>query len=304
MPAFLTHFLFGQKVLETLADTRAALAAENEPDAFSWGLQGPDVLFFSKKASVKSAGRLLHEKNAGSFFFEGKRLLDGCSGWKKSVGESFLLGFLCHYYLDSRAHPFVFYFQANNRGNFPKNYFPYLHHRLESDIDSLLYLWKTGQNKNAFCPSETFSTDRELIFILSEILSDLSEKSVPLEIPPADAAESYRKAASLYPVFLDRGGIFYPALRALEILPGTRSFPSAYLRRQKISGDPLNFKNVPYRENYRKNHFARLDFPKLFGRAADECALGILQYFDFLLGKNALDVDFSLPYDNGKEEIL
>ncbi len=141
MPAFLTHFLFGQKVLETLADTRAALAAENEPDAFSWGLQGPDVLFFSKKASVKSAGRLLHEKNAGSFFFEGKRLLDGCSGWKKSVGESFLLGFLCHYYLDSRAHPFVFYFQAKNRGNSRKIIFPTAHFAWKARTSILCYTY-------------------------------------------------------------------------------------------------------------------------------------------------------------------
>jgi hypothetical protein len=158
-----------------------------------------------------------------------------------------------------------FLFSGEKPGEFPKNYFPYCTLRLEStDIDSLLYLWKTGQNKNAFCPSETFSTDRELIFILSEILSDLSEKSVPLEIPPADAAESYRKAASLYPVFLDRGGIFYPALRALEILPGTRSFPARILDGKKSPATRSISKTFLSGE-LSKIHFASIDLPKLFG---------------------------------------
>ena len=46
MPEFTTHYLFGQSILEGFSPEIKSII-ENNMTAFKWGLQGPDLLFYS-----------------------------------------------------------------------------------------------------------------------------------------------------------------------------------------------------------------------------------------------------------------
>lgn len=107
MPCLFAHYVFGQKIRKNLPDDMRECIDTYE-DQFNLGLQGPDFLFYFRplhKNSVNQLGYKLHEKS-GEFYI--RRVLPIVR--RKGVYSpecAYLMGFLCHYMLDSRCHPYV-----------------------------------------------------------------------------------------------------------------------------------------------------------------------------------------------------
>ena len=75
---------------------------------FRVGLQGPDVLFFYNPFTehpIGNAGRSLHKKTARSFLENAREIWK--AGGEKVSQLSYLMGFLCHFMLDSACHPYI-----------------------------------------------------------------------------------------------------------------------------------------------------------------------------------------------------
>ena len=104
MPAATTHVMFAQDVRKHLPeDIKKKITDTN---MFLLGSQGPDLLFFSRVSllpgSVKEWGNKMHYEKQDRFipFFEKYSRED-------PELRSYYFGFLCHYALDSLAHPLV-----------------------------------------------------------------------------------------------------------------------------------------------------------------------------------------------------
>ena len=107
MPAAYAHLTFGRSVLRALPAGKARALILANPALFEIGLQGPDILFFYHPLHhhpVNRIGYELHEKSAQSFL---ARLV--CQN-ADDRGLAYLLGFICHYTLDSECHTLVEYF--------------------------------------------------------------------------------------------------------------------------------------------------------------------------------------------------
>lgn len=105
MPAIITHYLFA------LDCAQGRLSYEGDKKmAFDFGAQGPDVLFFhrvlpwQRGENLRKYGSLLHKEDPG-------RLLDLIREYPAlatdEIARAYADGLLCHYALDSTAHPFV-----------------------------------------------------------------------------------------------------------------------------------------------------------------------------------------------------
>ena len=105
MPSCMAHYQFGQDILKTLNFTLRQLvtAYQNE---FDIGLQGPDIFFtyqMVKNPNLLRYGLKWHGCSANQMFaplFQQKP--------KKASSFAYTLGLLCHYFLDSACHPYVF----------------------------------------------------------------------------------------------------------------------------------------------------------------------------------------------------
>ncbi len=106
MPAYLTHRMAGERVLETVS-------VPHKP-AFYLGCQGPDMLFFHnyqpwrRDKTMFALGVSMHNGNT-------RRLLEHLIGFAREyAGEdrdelvSYAAGLLAHYAVDKNAHPFVY----------------------------------------------------------------------------------------------------------------------------------------------------------------------------------------------------
>lgn len=107
MPAIYAHDKFGSLVYTRLTGEIKTIA-KAFPLPFRIGLQGPDILFFYhplKSNPVSKLGFGLHEETGTKFLLHGLPVVA-----EKGIhsGEyAYLLGFVCHFILDSECHPYV-----------------------------------------------------------------------------------------------------------------------------------------------------------------------------------------------------
>lgn len=105
MPTTYAHDLFGKEVYKRLPSDMKALIRRHG-DLYRIGLHGPDILFYYmvSKNPVTQFGIEMHHEKARAFFEEGMRQV------RRNDDEAlfaYLLGFGCHYILDSACHPYV-----------------------------------------------------------------------------------------------------------------------------------------------------------------------------------------------------
>lgn len=124
MPATYAHYVFGEKVLRRQpADIRRLI--EGSRELYDIGLHGPDILFYFKPLGqnpVNRQGYAMHERPGEEFFARAASLVrqqePGEAGGlrEQEPGEAdslrerqtaYLLGFLCHFALDSTCHGYI-----------------------------------------------------------------------------------------------------------------------------------------------------------------------------------------------------
>lgn len=151
MPAVYAHQHFGDQVKARLKGELRHIVKTYSTE-FQIGLQGPDLFFFYRpfqKNDVIAYGSALHHKVAAPFFLHAARVVRkrGTSGPE----YAYLLGFCCHYILDSEAHPYV-------DGQIEKTG---VHHfEIEEEFDKLL-LRMDGHNPYSYPIAELIPTDRK-----------------------------------------------------------------------------------------------------------------------------------------------
>ncbi len=107
MPAFYAHDRFGEKVWKkTDGEIREIILKHYKQ--FEIGLQGPDIFFFYRpysKNKVVKYGNRLHSVSARAFFERAVKAAERAG--RDSAQYAYLLGFICHFILDSECHPYV-----------------------------------------------------------------------------------------------------------------------------------------------------------------------------------------------------
>lgn len=107
MPSTYAHYKFGKQVLEQYpAPLADAVRAHRQ--LYNIGLHGPDILFYYKALTnnpVNAVGFGMHGKPAREFFAPAKEAYAAAED--KGSALAYLLGFVCHFALDSACHGYI-----------------------------------------------------------------------------------------------------------------------------------------------------------------------------------------------------
>ncbi|MFC4077156.1 zinc dependent phospholipase C family protein [Salinithrix halophila] len=197
MPNVWSHILFGRAALK-----HSGSPLPSDPNPFHLGCQGPDFLLYhhfwpwKRGHEVSSLGSAIHRDHCGPF------LLDLIDAAVEHPGmRDYVSGFLTHYILDRRTHPYIVYRSGDGK---------YKHQKLEVIIDTLLAerlegirTWKTPVVPWIIIGSRF---PRQWV----EVLQWTALKHFPEEagtISPEDWNQAYRDMLKALRFFFDPWGI-------------------------------------------------------------------------------------------------
>lgn len=143
MPNVITHGLMAHDVIQNLEESSVTLAIQDFPQAYFFGSNGADYLFYyfvlkpfdghQINSKMNDLGSRVHNEKINDFYEAGVKWLKGLEGEEELIFRSYLAGHLTHWALDSVAHPYVFFktgeIEGDNR---------YHHFRFESMIDTMM----------------------------------------------------------------------------------------------------------------------------------------------------------------------
>lgn len=179
MPGFITHHLFGIKILSNLPDNYLKDTIQKNLSSFKLGLQGPDIFFYYIPSLLKQGknniGSYMHSNKSNYFFKNSITMIDSLNNTQKEIVVSYLSGFLCHYFLDATCHPYIYYKSGYLTKYLEASNEYYASHRtLENNIDTLL-LQKYKLKKNVEFKKESITNlskkESDLIcYLLSTVI--------------------------------------------------------------------------------------------------------------------------------------
>jgi hypothetical protein len=282
MPAATTHVEFAKDVYRTSDDEIRRRITNRQ--MFWLGSQGPDMLFFHRASvlpgSLHKYGNLMHNAKVPEFmtFFE---------HW---VGDdpdliSYYMGFLCHYALDSTAHPLINAI-AHHRYKEAGLHEGSAHVAMEGDID-VWVLHQRGRNIKSYDVNKYLKVDAKCAAKLGEMYHAMFKEVFDLDISAKDVAASVRDTGFY-------NGVLYPrkvTFKTISLLEKALKMPPAISGIMLVDkGDPqvINLDHIAYPLNYDETKTISDSFPELYGKA-------VLKAQKLL--KNRSDEDFSLNFN-------
>lgn len=167
MPTTYAHDLFGKTVYGKLDSEIKEVIARHRM-AYTVGLHGPDILFYVRpfhKNRINEMGQRLHREEAAGFFERGGAL------YRETKDEgvlAYLLGFVCHFMLDSTCHPYIGeYMKRTGAG----------HDEIETELDRAL-MEDSGKNPFFYHPACVIHPTKDCVHSIAAVLPEVSEKEV------------------------------------------------------------------------------------------------------------------------------
>lgn len=173
MPACVTHYLHAKQVMEKIKGQNLDIT---NTDAFFWGAQGPDFLFchryfpWMRGKSISEYGHLVHNAKPsavlGSMREFGRRN-------ENALVKSYVMGFICHYALDSTAHPYVNMLAEELLADREYENHSTLHAEVESALDSIMLRRETGKLPTEIKLKKFFPKNLAVQLIIGKIYHNL-----------------------------------------------------------------------------------------------------------------------------------
>lgn len=214
MPACLTHSQFAAGVLKRIPG-----GDDMDLGAYAWGAQGPDFLFAHRylpwmgKENLRAYGNRLHENDP-------VKTLGALRDFLKSHREpgflSYARGFLCHYALDSTAHPYINGKAAQLLEERPEETMTTLHGEIEAALDAIILRRETGKLPSEVSTGACFPKNEAVQRRIAMLYRDLIFAALGEDVPEAGLYQATRDAHFVFGLLTDRSGLKYSFFDRLE----------------------------------------------------------------------------------------
>lgn len=167
MPTTYAHDLFGKMVYHRL-DPEIQEKIKKYQTTYQIGLHGPDILFYVRpfhKNRFNQMAHRLHREEAAGFFERGRKL------YQKTGNEEilvYLLGFICHFMLDSTCHPYISEYMKKTGAR---------HDEIETEFDRALMV-RTGKDPFHYQPGSVIRIEKNSVDAISEVMEGMSHKDI------------------------------------------------------------------------------------------------------------------------------
>lgn len=207
MPACLTHNLFAMDVLARLQEPKLDVCA------YSWGAQGPDFLFCHRyfKTMRNKTLKTLQEYGSALHKSPPSKTLEAMRNFIRKhdnpIYRSYMLGFICHYSLDSTSHPYVNARARELAGAREYENEGTMHGEIEASLDTIVLRWKTGKLPSEVHLKNMFPRNEGVQRMIAKLYRDVLFEVYNQEVPEESLYQATKDAHLLFAACNDRTGL-------------------------------------------------------------------------------------------------
>ena len=276
MPAASTHYIFAKETMPLIKDL---VDFKIDPRAFYYGTQGPDLYFFHRLLpwqlgkSYRTQGIDLHNNACPT------DILNAIKKYFREnpddiIGKSYLLGFMCHYCLDSTTHAYIYFVNFEMKDKMHPRWWSFtVHNKVEFNIDTILIQEKLGiEDAESFKIYETFSLDPEVVSAVGRCLAYLSNEVFDRSLDAQKVSLSCKDTRNICKFTTNTPKWKRKAVKILEapIYPFLGPAVSMFMRpaKPRTDWDYLNLSHGEWTNPNDENDTAHTDsFPELYEQA-------------------------------------
>ena len=285
MPGFITHYLGGQSALETAGPSIRDYIAPMTP-LFNLGTQGPDIFFYYISGfitkRVRGIGTQMHNRDLGLFFM---RLADTLKDSKRPADRevifAYTAGFLTHYAVDVRTHPYVF--SQTHEPPTPKIKEATRHRHFETSIDVLM-LRHHNRQPSDYKLWELISPEKLHMKMTAAAAGAAIRQVYDRDIRIGDVYRAMSQMAKFTKHLQSKNGRRKRLLQRVEGMTVGSHIISALIHMQEVTDgcDYLNLKKAGWSPPWAPDDTRTSSFPELFEAAVKDAAQMIQSLYDYM----------------------
>ena len=273
MPACLTHTYFAKAVAQSLGET----GLENTPE-YIWGAQGPDFLFchrffpWMKGRSLKGYGNRLHSDVKPSATFSALR--EFLSRHPDPGYRAYVFGFVCHYALDSTAHPYVNALATELAAQRPWETVNTMHGEVEASLDAIILRRETGMLPSQVNVKQMFPKNESAQRRIAKLYQAVLLSACGEDVPEGELLRATNDAHFVFSLLNDRTGLKRQLFQRVE--KGKPSLVTSHIVpiTEEDGVDFANIQHSPWGDPPREDSFF-----DLYGQA-EQLAKRLITEFD------------------------
>lgn len=211
MPAATTHIECAKDIYERLPLGKQAIITNK--NMFYLGSQGPDLFFFYKygvMSRLKQIGIYMHEHRIEEIIKAMHEYIASSSDYDLL---SYFYGYLCHYALDSSAHPLVFH--RSKYGNLKDEPELVIHFRIEAFIDKYI-LNKKGRDISSYDTDKLVTISDTDITKLSKMYVSVFKSALGLTVEQHKIEKNCKQIVSILSYLKPSSLLKFKAIQAFE----------------------------------------------------------------------------------------
>lgn len=304
MPAYSTHCIFAKEMMPFLRQNADFEINEN---AVLIGTQGPDIFFFHrifpwmKGKSFRKIGSLLHRARPSDIL---DAMREYCNfSQNKCIAKSYIYGFILHYALDRKCHPFVYSYQEKIVKNNPATNPHTAHNIIEHSMDAYLLNKRFGVAEPVvFDTACTITNDADISLEIGKLYSFMLPRILGINIKPSDIVTAVNDTKTVQKYVLDATGKkrFFVGIFENALSPISKNYKFTALMRPRDLENAKKYANInneiwfsPF-DSYEHNE----SFEDLFELAKQDAKIMIAR---FQAGDNTEKITNNISFLTGVE---
>ena len=262
MPACLTHHLFAKNVLSELREQEDLNLC-----AFYWGAQGPDFLFchryfpWMRGRSLKSYGSELHNTPPSKTL---STMRDFVRRHDDPAYRSYVYGFICHYALDSTAHPYVNALADQLLEVRENETQTTMHGEVEAALDTIVLRSETGKLPSEVSLGDMFPKNEGIQRRIAKLYRNVLSQVYGDEIPEEELLRATKDAHFVFSALTDRTGL---KMRIFEMVEQGKAHHVTSHIVPLVERDDVDYANIQQKEWAANGQVSRQSFFELMGEA-------------------------------------
>lgn len=304
MPAFCTHYIFGEEFLLELPPEKRH--NKNFREAFFYGVHGPDFLLFHR-ALPTMPGKSFHHLSTKLHSDDPVPLIElmrkfAFANESNNYIQGYFAGFLCHYALDRTAHPYINFLQEAIIRKEKIRYSPsVVHNRIETNIDRFMLNTKLKiSDTRKFSPADTLSKNSEMLKCISTLMTKVINSLYKTKLTNEDTFRAFSDFRKLETKLSDETYWRKPFAKIIElpVRPIKGPVLSTLIRSGKLNTDwdYANTTRHKWANIHLKGHSTEDSFIEIYETAISQA---IYMYDELLAGGDVLEITDGLSFNKG-----